>query len=90
MKSLPLADCTRRLGAPAGWDHERDGLCHTLEICDRDGFMISAWMPSAAELQRLNDGQPLFLHIQGVAHPVVALSVGMEPAPSPSNENTMP
>jgi hypothetical protein len=76
MRSLPLSDATRRLGAPAGWDHERDGICHTLDICDRDGFMISAWQLSASELKRLNAGAPLFLHIQGSVHPVVGFTVG--------------
>jgi hypothetical protein len=75
MNSLPLADATRRLGAPKNWDHATDGLCHTLEICDRDGWMISAWAPTAAELKRLNEGKPLFLHIQGQVHPVVSLHV---------------
>lgn len=76
MNSTPLDQPTRRLGAPKQWDHERDGLCHTLEILDRDGWMISAWQPTPAELKRLNEGKPIFLHIQGVAHPVVSLSVG--------------
>lgn len=80
MNSLPLTYATRRLGAPKNWDHERDGLCHTLDICDRDGWMISAWTPSAAELKRLNEGLPVFLHIQGVTHPVVSLHV---PEPTP-------
>jgi hypothetical protein len=74
--ALPLTNATRRLGAPAEWDHSTDGLCHTLEICDTaDGFMVSAWQPSALELERLNAGKPVLLYIQGVAHPVVALEV---------------
>jgi hypothetical protein len=76
MNSIPLTDATRRLGAPAAWDHSRDGLCHTLEICDRDGWMISAWRPNEAELKRLNAGEPLVLHIQGRSHPVVGMTVG--------------
>lgn len=76
MDSLALTEATRRLGAPQGWDHAKDGICHTLEICDRGGWMISAWRPSVAELERLNAGEPIFLHIQGTVHPVVALSVG--------------
>lgn len=84
MKALPLTNATRRLGAPATWDHESDGICHTLEICDQDGFMVSAWRPTPAELKRINEGQPIFLHIQGQAHPVVALSVGAE-APAESD-----
>jgi hypothetical protein len=76
MRSMPLTDATRRLGAPANWNHETDGICHTLDICDRDGFMISGWLPTDAERKRLAEGAPLFLHIQGRAHPVVSLTVG--------------
>lgn len=76
MKSIPLLDATRRLGAPSNWNHETDGICFTLEIVDRDGFMISGWLPTDAERKRIADGAPLFLHIQGRAHPVVSLTVG--------------
>lgn len=76
MNSIQLTDATRRLGAPANWNHETDGICHTLEICDRDGFMISGWMPTDAERKRITEGAPIFLHIQGRVHPVVGLSVG--------------
>lgn len=76
MNSLPLSDATRRLGAPPQWNHGERGICHTLEICDRDGWMISAWQPTPAELERLIAGQPIFLHIHGVVHPVISLSVG--------------
>jgi hypothetical protein len=78
MKALPQYGHTRRLGAPKSWDHAEQGICHTLEIVDRDGFMVSAWQPTAAELARLNAGQPLYLGIQGTAHPVVFLKVGHE------------
>lgn len=80
MKSLPLTDATRRLGAPANWNHETDGICHTLEICDRDGFMISAWAPTDAERERIAKGAPIFLHIQGQTHPVVGFAIGDIPA----------
>lgn len=76
MNSIQLRDATRRLGAPKSWNHETDGICHTLEICDRDGFMISGWLPTDAERQRIAEGGPIFLHIQGVSHPVVSLTVG--------------
>lgn len=76
MNSIQLLDATRRLGAPPNWNHETDGICHTLEICDRDGFMISGWLPTEAERKRIAEGAPIFLHIQGITHPVVAMSVG--------------
>jgi hypothetical protein len=66
------------MAAPANWNHETDGICHTLEIWDVEGYMISGWLPSAAELERLQRGEPLFLHIQGTRHPVVGFSVGYE------------
>lgn len=76
MKSLPITGHTRRLGAPPTWNHETDGICHTLEILDRNGEMISAWQPTDEERQRLAAGAPLYLHIRGDVHPVVGMSVG--------------
>ena len=76
MKSLPIIGHTRRLAAPRNWNHETDGICHTLEILDRDGFMISAWQPTADEQERITRGAPIYLHIQGERHPVVGMSVG--------------
>lgn len=67
---------TRRIGAPPDWDHEKQGICHTLEIVDHEGVMYSAWQPSEAELKRLNEGKPIILGIQGTVHPVVCLGVG--------------
>lgn len=77
MKSLPINGHSRRLGAPSNWNHETDGICHTLEILDTpDGFMVSAWEMTDAERKRIADGAPLYLHIQGVQHPVVSMVVG--------------
>lgn len=80
MKTLALTDVTRRFTAPANWNADRDGPCRTLEICDHEGFMISAWAPSTEERARIAAGAPLFLHIQGYTHPVVAMAVGEVPA----------
>jgi hypothetical protein len=76
MKSLPLENPDIRIGAPKNWNHEKDGLCHTLECYLIDNALVSAWRPSKEELKRLNEGQPLYLHIWTAQHPVVALSVG--------------
>ena len=77
MKSLPIANHTRRLGAPSNWDHASMGICHTLEIVDDPtGFMISAWQPNEAELARIAAGAPIYLHIQGREHPVVSMTIG--------------
>lgn len=79
MKSIALTDVTRRFTAPDNWNVDRDGPCRTLEICDHEGFMISAWAPTDAERQKIAQGAPLFLHIQGYTHPVVAMAVGEVP-----------
>jgi hypothetical protein len=80
MLASPLIAPTRRLSAPEKWDHAEQGLCHTLEILDHDGWMISAWTPSEAEIKRLLAGSPVLLMIKGTIHPVVALDVAGNPA----------
>lgn len=75
MKNIPLADCTRRMGAPADWNHAEQGICHTIEICDREGWMMSGWQLSEAEIERLRNGGHLWLSIQGTCHPVISLQV---------------
>lgn len=80
MISLQITDATRRMGAPADWNHETDGICHTLEILDRDGVMISVWGLNEKERGKVAAGAPIILHIRGACHPVVALAVGDPPA----------
>lgn len=75
MKPVPLLNPDRRIGAPAGWDHEKDGLCHTIEVWDREGFMISAWRPTEKELEALNAGKCFYLAISGRVHPVIWMQV---------------
>lgn len=50
-----------------------------LSIRDTDGIMSSAWEPTPDELQRLNAGATIYLHIMGTQHPPVALEVGEIP-----------
>lgn len=58
----------RVLGAPAGWD-QKELPCGALPITDvlHDGVpaVLSFWMPDAAELARLNAGEPVVLSIIG-------------------------
>lgn len=76
MKSIPLQKPDRRIGAPPKWNHEADGICHTLDVWDLDGFLISAWEPSETERRRIAEGAPIYLHIGGRVHPVVRMAVG--------------
>ncbi len=41
--------------------------------------MISAWFPSLAELELLNQGAPIYVTIFGDAHPPLSVSVGSPP-----------
>lgn len=50
-----------------------------LSIRDTDGIMSSAWEPTPDELQRLNAGATIYLHIMGTQHPPVLLEVGEIP-----------
>ena len=71
---------TRWLGAPADWKPEENGECSHLAIRDDrlDGgmpVMVSSWEPTPDELQRLNEGKPVYLQICGTVHPPVAVWV---------------
>jgi hypothetical protein len=79
MTPIEIKGHTRRLGAPSDWDHETQGICHTLEIVDHEGWMCSAWSLTEPERKRLVAGAPLILQIRGVDHPVVGLLIGDAP-----------
>lgn len=75
------------LAAPSGGSIER---CSALPITrvlysdDQEG-VVSFWMPSAEELQRLNAGKPVALSILGATHP--PLYVGVDGGPElPTSE----
>jgi hypothetical protein len=78
-----IQGATRFLGAPKDWDKSK-GHCGTLPIRDMPtdigNAMVSAWLPNRDEIVALACGGPLYLHIYGVTHPVVGLSVGEPPA----------
>ncbi len=75
-----IEQATRELGKPADWNENNDPPCGVLPIRDvitpEGPFMISAWEFSPDELLALQNGTTLKLWIRGVAHPVVALTVG--------------
>lgn len=75
MTPVPLTDKTRTLGKPSDMTDEE---CSSLDICDVEtangNYMVSAWRPDEADLKKLNEGEPVFLWIRGLSHPVVSLS----------------
>lgn len=82
---------TRTLNAPRGWNPKSDGPCEGLPIRDerhtRDiGRMVSAWIPTAAEIAALQAGAPVYLTVVGEMHPPVSLAVGVPPVTEAQRE----
>ena len=76
---IRIMNATRTLGAPPGWDEERNGPCVGLPIRDEEWngtpVMTSAWEPTAEEIQALQGGAKIELTVIGTGHPPVSLSV---------------
>lgn len=74
-----IEGATRDLGAPVGWDGDLS-KCRVLPVQDvtteHGPFMVSAWEPTAEELVAMQRGESVKLWVQGVAHPVVSITVG--------------
>jgi len=74
MKPIAFAQANRILTAPAGVSEEECGPLPTFtdgEVC------ISAWQPSAEDLERLAQGEPLWLCVssgQATQPPVMLLT----------------
>lgn len=79
MRPGAIRGATRVLGKPNGMSDEQ---CSPLHIHDTviDGFpyMVSAWIPTPAEVELIKRGQPIFLYINGTTHPPVMLEVPTE------------
>jgi hypothetical protein len=74
--------CTRRMGKPddGPWTDE---TCDVLAIKDMEtpmgNVMVSEWVPSQEERDRIAAGMPIHLWVYGTGHPPVSITVG-EPA----------
>jgi hypothetical protein len=79
MISKRINGSTHYLGAPKGWDPDKDGECRHLAVrVVEDNVWQSAWEPTPAELALLNAGGSVVLSIVG-GQPPVALSVEAPP-----------
>lgn len=63
------------LGAPEGWNEERDGKCHALPATIYTNCIVSWWQPSPEELQQIMSGAPIRLIVAGNSMPPVSLDV---------------
>lgn len=81
MHPITIDRNTRALGAPEGWDPERDGHCGILVIRDEQlsgggNVMYSAWDLTLEERNQIANGAPIILRVAGTGHPPVMLMVG--------------
>ncbi len=77
-----IAGANRYLGAPKGWEPETDGNCVHLAVRVEDNVWSSAWEPTPGELEILNRGGSIVLHVVGGQPPVM---LAVEP---PASENS--
>lgn len=72
---------TRVLGRSQGYFGlpVRDELIHCEVGGEGTPAMITAWLPTPDELERLNAGAPIHLRLLGQAHPPVMITVGEAP-----------
>ena len=79
-----IEGATRRIGAPEGWDADKEGPCGFLHVRDMPtvsgNCMITAWFPTPEELAAIFHGAPIYLSILGERHPVISMGVGNAPA----------
>ena len=75
MIAARIANATRRLGAPEGWDETRDGACVGLDVLIEGDHFTSCWEPTSDEVQRIVSGAKVYLTCVG-GQPPVALQVG--------------
>lgn len=87
MHSGRISHTSRNLGAPPGWDHDKQGHCGHLAIRDvmttAGPAMQSVWFPTPAEIERIKAGAPIYLTLIGMFHPPVAMDVGPVPDAAP-------
>lgn len=83
MDVVQIKDASRRIGAPIDWDPSIHGHCGVLPVIDDRingiNFMVSFWRPTKEEIEALQNGAVLQLHVAGAVHPVVAMAVSEAP-----------
>lgn len=82
MIGIPAGGATRTIGKSQGFL----GLPVRDEVitCKVNGpltdTMVTAWIPSPAELDALNKGASIYVRLYGVNHPPIMLEVGKPPS----------
>lgn len=76
-----ITGTTRVLGKAQGYAGLplRDELINCAVNGPATPSMVTAWHPAPKELQALNDGAPVHVHILGTVHPPILVDVGDVP-----------
>lgn len=64
---------TRVLGKSQGYT----GLPLRDEVAEAGPTMVTAWHPTPKEIEAINAGAAIYLHVLGTAHPPVKLTVDL-------------
>lgn len=81
MQPIQITAFNNVLKAPNNWDEEKLGPCvdlHIRAMCDQHGVvrLVSAWMPSRADIFKMQNGCPVLLTLLAKQHPPVWVEVG--------------
>lgn len=83
MDIVQVKNPSRIFGKPRTWNEKTQGSCGSLPIIDQahsgTRFMVSFWRPTKEELELLQNGGVIQLHVEGYIHPVVAMAVSEAP-----------
>lgn len=83
MIPLRIKGATNWLGAPEGWEPDKNGPCVHLavkhECCGNVDTLTSAWEPTPEDIQKIMAGAPIYLRVVGITHPTVNVFVGPVP-----------
>lgn len=81
MQSGMIEGVTRVVGKAQGYNDLaiRDELGNCSVNGEGTPVMVTAWFPLPDELERINAGAPIHLHILGVSPPPVRVDVGRVP-----------
>lgn len=66
-----IRGATHYLGAPKGWEPDKDGTCGHLAVRVDENVWQSAWEPTPRELAMLNAGGSIVLSVVGGQPPVM-------------------
>lgn len=88
MIPIRIKGSTHYLGAPKGWDPDKDGPCAHLAVRisvrgEEQILCESAWEPTPDEIKAINEGSPIILRVVGGQPPVMLYVESYQEEPQP-------